>query len=387
MSLSGETHPDFSRVGEAFAANFQEHGDIGAALCVFVGGDKVVDLWGGDAVKGRVAWDRETLCPVFSVSKGVTATVALMLADRGLLDVHARVADYWPEFGENGKADVRVGHLLTHTVGLPWFERYWDLVSFDSADGWSRSGEIADALARSRPLWAPGSRMGYHSFTYGWLVGELCRRITGMTLGGYLAAELCGPLDIDFHIGLPDRYDGRVCVLYGDAAPEMEDSADDDLTDPERVFFVGPRRRPHIDMGNTPAFWHAEVPAANGIATARAVAQLYSVLACEGKDGSRQVVSADAVREHTREWISADDTILGFPTRVGLGYGLSTPGTRLWFGPESASFGFTGMGGNTGFADPVRQLSVGFTVNHWRTGGLAADPRWLPIFDALYAAI
>jgi len=281
--ISGHVAAGFEQVADAFEENFAVRGEVGAEFCAYVGGECVVNIWAGMATPDRL-WTQDTLVFVFSVTKGPTALVAQILADRGLMDMNAPVAAYWPEFADRGKDGTLVRHILSHTLGLPSFPRYWDLVSFDHPGGWHRTDEIAARLAAAPLAWEPGTKVGYHSISYGWLLGELVRRIDGRTLGTFFADEVARPLGLDFWIGLPVGQHGRVAPLLHDPDP---------VFDPLMVFrgpghpggaalFIGPERGRPIDLANDPAFWTAEAPAVNGIGDARSVARMYAMLAAGG---------------------------------------------------------------------------------------------------------
>jgi CubicO group peptidase (beta-lactamase class C family) len=207
----------FEPVRDAFARNFTEHGEVGAACCVYLRGEPVVDLHGGlaDAASGR-AWQPDTLQLVFSATKGVTATCVLMLAERGAIDLDAPVARYWPEFAANGKSAIPVRWLLSHRAGLAAIEGDFTL---DEALSWD---PVAAALAAQAPLWEPGTKHGYHLRSYGWLLGELVRRVDGRTVGRFLADEIAGPLGLDLWIGLPEEQEARVSTIVPPAPPAPE---------------------------------------------------------------------------------------------------------------------------------------------------------------------
>ncbi|HEY2947649.1 MAG TPA: serine hydrolase domain-containing protein, partial [Micromonosporaceae bacterium] len=234
MSIEGFCEPRFARVREEFERNFAERGEVGASVCVTLDGEPVVDLWGGqaDPAAGR-AWDRDTIGHVWSATKGATALCAHMLASRGQLDLNAPVARYWPEFAKNGKESVLVRHLLNHQAGLPAVR---DPLPAGCFYDWSL---MVDALAREEPFWRPGTRNGYHALTFGYLVGEVIRRVDGRTVGAFFRDEVAGPLGLDFWIGLPPKQEGRVAPTIpaappgpGDPVPSFYVAA---LTDPTSV--------------------------------------------------------------------------------------------------------------------------------------------------------
>ncbi|MEU1163043.1 serine hydrolase domain-containing protein, partial [Streptomyces sp. NPDC005921] len=285
-TIHGEVADGFEGVREAFAANFDERGDIGAAVCVYRDGRPVVDLWGGvaDPDTGR-EWERDTLQLVYSATKGVTATAVHLLAQRGELDLDAPVAAYWPEFGVNGKADIPVRWLLSHRAGVVGVE---PPVPVDAALDWD---PIVDAVAAQPPAWVPGSAHGYHGRTFGWLVGEVIRRVSGRTPGRFVAEEIAGPLGIDFFIGLPESERGRVSrMVYQEPAVDLG-AIPLEVIPPEFRELVAAMRDPRslysrafavtepaaIDF-NSPEVQAAELPSSNGIGTARGLARMYASL-------------------------------------------------------------------------------------------------------------
>ena len=386
----GRADEGFEPVLAAFESNFAEKGEVGAAFCAYVDGVKVADLWAGEAAPGR-PWDTDTIAPIFSVTKGAAALVAQMLADRRQLDVEERVINYWPEFGAEGKQDVPVKALLNHTVGLPSFPEYWDLVSFDDPAGWHRQAEIAARLAAAAPVWEPGTQLGYHSITYGWFVAELVRRVDGRSFGRFFNEEVAGPLGLDFWVGLPPREHARVATLIpDDEPPTPEVLAAIETIEPGTTggaaLFLGPEGGSPIDMSNNPEFWTAEMPAVNGIADARSVARMYAMLARGGEIDGIRVVSAESTAAHTAEQVRGADVVFGGgDSRVALGYGRPTP-TGLSFGPHDEAFGMQGLGGALGYADPVSRVGFGYVMNQTRNGG-RTDARARALSAALYEAL
>ena len=384
--VKGRVAAGFEPVVEAFEENFAVRGEVGAEFCAYVGGERVVDIWAGTAAPGR-PWLEDTLVPVFSVTKGPTALVAQVLVDRGLMDLDTPVCEYWPEFAARGKGDARVREVLGHTLGLPSFPEYWNLVSFDAAAGWHRYGEISARLADAPLAWEPGTRVGYHSITYGWLVAELVRRIDGRTLGAFFAEEVAAPLGLDFWIGLPAEHHDRVARLWHDPDPAFD--LVEALGGPEKpagaALFIGPERGSPIDLANDPDFWTAEMPAVNGVGTARSVARMYAMLALGGELDGVRLVSEESVVAHAAEQARGTDAIFGGETRVALGYGRSTPG-GLSLGPSDEAFGMQGIGGSVGYADPVAEVGFGYAMNqtHMEVG---TDRRPRALSAALYRAI
>ncbi|MER8231093.1 serine hydrolase domain-containing protein [Streptomyces sp. NPDC094049] len=370
--IHGEVAPGFEPVREAFAANFARRGDIGAAVCVYLRERPVVDLWGGVADPGTGRpWTRDTLQLVYSATKGATATAVHLLVERGLLDLDAPVASYWPEFAANGKADVPVRWLLSHRAGLVALDRPLPL---PDALAWD---PMVAALAAQRPQWAPGTAHGYHGRTWGWLVGEVVRRVSGRTPGRFFADEIAAPLGLDFFIGLPTRERHRVSrmayrrppvdltALPVASVPEELREQVAAWRDPEslsnRAFAVTDPAAIDFD---SPEVQAAELPSSNGIGTARSLARMYAALIGE-VDGVR-LLTRETLASATEEQAAGKDRVMLLPSRFGHGYMLPTDDTPMT-GPRS--FGHTGRGGSLAFADPAHGIAFGYLMNHVFGGG------------------
>ncbi|MDT6986619.1 serine hydrolase domain-containing protein [Streptomyces lusitanus] len=383
-TIHGEVAPGFEPVRAAFMENFVRHGDLGAAVCVYRDGRPVVDLWGGvaDTGTGR-PWTRDTLQLVYSATKGATATMAHMLAERGALDLDAPVAKYWPEFAANGKADIPMRWLLSHQAGLVALDQP---VPLQDALAWH---PMAAALAAQRPLWTPGTAHGYHGRTWGWLVGEVIRRVSGRSPGRFFADEIAAPLGLDFFIGLPAGEGDRVSRMVHqrpavDLTTVPTESVPEELReqvaawrDPNsfsnRAYAV--TDPPEIDF-DSPEVQAAELPASNGIGTARALARMYAALIGE-VDGVR-LLSPVALALATQEEVSGKDQVMLIPSRFSAGYMLSTENNPL-IGPSS--FGHTGRGGSLAFADPEHGVTFSYTMNLVIGGG--EDARAASLVDAV----
>ncbi|MFD5257492.1 serine hydrolase domain-containing protein [Streptomyces bobili] len=366
-TIHGEVAAGFEPVREAFAANFAQHGDIGAAVCVYQYGRPVVDLWGGvaDPETGR-PWTRDTLQLVYSATKGATATAAHMLAERGALDLDAPVAKYWPEFAANGKADIPVRWLLSHQAGLITLDQP---VPLNEALAWH---PMAAALAAQRPQWTPGTAHGYHGRTWGWLVGEVIRRVSGQTPGRFFADEIAAPLGLDFFIGLPaDQRDRVSRMVYQRPAVDLTtvpaESVPEELReqvaawrDPEsfsnRAYAVTDPAEIEFD---SPEVQAAELPASNGISTAHGLARMYAALIGE-VDGVR-LLTSETLASATKEQASGKDQVMLIPSRFSSGYMLPTETNPMI---EPSSFGHTGRGGSLGFADPEHGIAFGYAMNN-----------------------
>jgi CubicO group peptidase (beta-lactamase class C family) len=283
-------------------------GDIGASMAVFIDGEPVVDIWGGYADEARTRpWERDTITNTFSTTKTMTALAALILADHGVIDLHAPVARYWPEFAAEGKDRIEVRHLLGHTAGLPGWDEPMTL-----ADILDREKATA-LLARQAPWWEPGTTAGYHSITYGPLIGEVIRRTTGLTLTQFFAAEVAGPLGADFHIGVPPEADGRVSKLIQSSPRRPRDPAGSFA---ERVFF-NPYVTPQ-DSGTIPRRC-CELGGSNGHGNARSVALVRQVLACGGAVGDVRLLSEAGCARVLDEQANGTDLVMSLPMRWGSG--------------------------------------------------------------------
>ncbi|MFC8513316.1 serine hydrolase domain-containing protein [Streptomyces sp. NPDC057257] len=381
--VDGHCDERFVAVREAFEENFRERGELGAAVTVRVGGETVVDLWGGwaDAARTR-AWERDTLVNVWSTTKGPVALCAHILADRGLLDFDAPVARYWPEFAAAGKEKVLVRHLLSHRAGLSGLR---EPHSLEQLYDWEFTTE---RLAATEPWWEPGTASGYHAFTYGFLVGEVVRRVSGLRPGAFLEREVTGPLGIDFTVGLPETEAGRAAELvHPPAASSSEQAAIFSQLTPAALAAL---TNPVVgaDEANTAAWRAAEIPAANGHGTARAVAALYGIFAGRGSYDGHRVLSEAAAERVGEGQGSCRDLVLGAgldgETELGLGLWLS--GENGSYGPNPKAFGHDGFGGSCGLADPEADVSLGYVMN--RMGPhIANDPRKMALIEALYGAL
>ncbi|WP_217185848.1 serine hydrolase domain-containing protein [Streptomyces sp. AC495_CC817] len=363
MAMTHGTCTDrFGAVREALAASLDDK-DVGASVAVYVDGEPEVDLWGGYAdVDRTVPWERDTLTHVWSTTKTMTALCVLMLADRGELDLHAPVARYWPEFAAAGKEDVRVSHVLSHTAGLPRFEAPTTL---EDLYDWPT---VTARLAAQEPAWKPGTEAGYHAMTQGYLLGEIVRRVTGRSLGTFLAEEVTGPLGADFHIGLAAEHDHRVAPIIMPPSSPPED---------------GPPPNPHIPDGapNSTAWRRAEIPAANGHGNARSVAAVQSLLSCGGAARGVRLLSEQGCERIFEEQFDGIDSVLRVPMRYGMGYGLNSgqlPNPRTCF--------WGGWGGSLIMVDLDARMTVAYMMNKMIDGGLG-DERGFSILAAAYEGL
>jgi CubicO group peptidase (beta-lactamase class C family) len=386
--IGGSVEPGFEGVAEAFRENFDQHGEVGAAAAVYVGGHKVVDLWGGIAdVDGGTPYTEDTLQLVFSTTKGATAACANLLAQRGELDVDAPVSEYWPEFKAEGKGNIPVRWLLCHKAGLPYVDA---TLTLEEALAWE---PMIRALEAQAPVWEPGTAHGYHATTYGWLVGEVVKRISGKSLGTFFHDEFAEPLGLEFWIGLPDEQQHRVAPLIGNLVPEDPDPAIAEMINQ----FVGPDTLLGKALGapsfvfttaeggfNNPAIRAAEIPAANGVTNARSLARFYAALTgvVEGGPGE-PLLTTEQVAKASELQTSGPDKCLYMETTFGLGFFLAS-----LFAPYGGrrSFGHTGAGGSVGFSDPENGIGFGYVMNKMMQS-LNGDPRSSALIRATYEAI
>ena len=395
VQISGFVADGFEQVRDAFVTNFTDHGDVGAGCAVYVGGELKVDLVGGVAdPKTEAPYTDDTLQLVFSTTKGAAAVCAHILADRGLLDFDAPVTTYWPEFGQAGKQDVPVRWLLGHRVGLPVVDNPPPLAEVLKWD------PIVEALARQTPVWEPGTQHGYHALTYGWLVGEVVRRISGQSIGDFFAENVAKPLGLDFWIGLPDSEQHRVSDMIaghpGEGMPDLSALPPEIL---ERIgdlatAFMDPtsllNRALHLDgtfalegrmPWNTPEVRAAQIPAANGVTNARSLAGMYA--ATIGEVGGVRLLSDEAVKRACEEQSNGRDACLIMDSRFGLGFFIPSTFSPL-YGPSS--FGHAGAGGSLGLADPESGVGFGYVMNQM-SANLSADPRTITLIDAVKASL
>jgi len=372
----GFTTERFEGVRHAFESLFSDGFDPGSAVAVWVGGQPVVDLWGGYRDSARTQpWQRDTLVNVWSVSKGVLALAAAMLVDRGRLAYDAPVVRYWPEFAAGGKQAITVDQVMSHQAGLDGLD-----ASITDAELYAWT-PFVDAIAAMAPLWEPGSRCVYHPVTYGHIVGELIRRIDGRSPGRFIAEEIAGPLGLAFHIGLPEALDHRVAEM------SAHDKAYDWIRFGEKSAYPHSFRNPTLraTTPNSRDWRAAEVPGANGQSDARSLAMLYGALACGGSIGGHRLLSTQALRQATAVRFDGVDACSQAPTVFAAGYRIGAIG----FGPHvgAGHFGHTGWGGSTAFADPQQLLGFAFVTSRLLGFDDGVDPRRARLLDAVYAAL
>jgi CubicO group peptidase (beta-lactamase class C family) len=390
--IGGAVAPGFEPVRDEFVRNFAARGELGAACAAYVRGEKVVDLWGGvrDARDGA-PWERDTLVVVYSTSKGLSAMTLALAHSRGLLDHDERVASYWPEFAQNGKAEITVRQLLAHEAGLPVVDEPLDhrmLADFD---------RLGAAIARQRPQWKPGTRHGYHGVSLGWYEGELMRRIDpqGRTLGRVFAEDIAAPLGIDVHFGLPETVPkARIARIERTNPLRMLSGARDlpprmalAMANPRSLTFrtfANPRLRTPADLDRA-EYRRLEFPAGGALGTARGVARAYAAFAARPPELGLTRATIEALTAPPRPpacgW---EDEVLKAPTAFSLGF--ARPHGPFRFGSSERAFGHPGAGGSFAFADPDREVAFAYVMN--RMGfHLNDDPREKALRDAVYACL
>ena len=375
--IRGHVEPGFENVAAAFRENFSHRGDVGAACAVYLRGRCVVDLWGGlaDADSGR-PWERDTIALVFSAAKGPTATCIHRLVERGLLDIDLPIAHYWPEFGCNGKEAISTRMVLSHRAGLAAVDG--DL-SLEEVLAWD---PVVSAIAAQQPNWEPGSMHGYHARSFGWILGELLRRITGQTLGHYLQREIAEPLGLRYWVGLPEHELAACAKLIPPAGGSDAVAAllgEGSLT--ARVMSGPSKLFGYNQMWNRPEVLRAQMPSSNGVGDARSLARFYAAL--NGDISGVQVLGASQLARACEPQSRGPDAVIFRETCFGLGYSLQ-PMLAPGAGPRS--YGHPGAGGALAFADPDAGIGFSYITNTMQFD-LSGDPRSPALISAMYACL
>jgi CubicO group peptidase (beta-lactamase class C family) len=377
IDIKGYCEDRFNSVKEAFQRNFENDLEVGASFAVTIDGKHVIDIWGGyaNAEKTR-PWEQDTIVNVYSTTKVMTSICIHILIDRGLLDLEAPVAKYWPEFAQAGKEKLPVKYLLSHTSGLAgWDKKFrtkklynWDL--------------MVELLAAQKPWWEPGTKSGYHTVTFGYLLGELIRRITKKTVGTFFREEVAEPLKADFYIGVPEEQFGRIADLI--PPPPIDLSSFGEI-DPKSVAMRS-LINPMIDVSETRTKeWRmAEIPAANGHGNARSVSRITAALACGGQLDGVHLLSENEIKKSIEEQSYGTDLVLNTPIRFGLGWGLQSK--ELPLGPNENLFYWGGYGGSVVVVDLDEKMSIAYVMNKM-VSTLTGDPRSENLVTALYQAL
>ena len=347
--IQGTWDPQYEQVAATLSASLDAGTDTGASVAVLVGGDPVVDIWGGTVDEsGSAPWVEDTLVNVWSMTKTMTFLCALMLADRGELDFYAPVSRYWPEFAAAGKEAVEVRHLMAHTAGLPGWD---EPMQPEDLSDWDRCTGL---LAAQAPWWEPGTASGYHLVSQGYLIGEVVRRITGASIGTWFASEVAAPLGADFFIGLPESEEPRVSVVI--PPPPMDLS----VLNPTELIIRAATNPPLDATYPSHRWWRAaEIPAAGGHGNARSVAMVQSIIAGRGEARGVRLLSESGCDRVFDSQISGTDLILGYDLRFGMGYGLSS--SLMPIGPRACYWG--GYGGSLIVMDQDAELTICYAMN------------------------
>jgi len=379
-TVHGFAAEQFVAVREAFQENLSCGADVGASCCVTVEGETVVDLWGGFVDEERtIAWEKDTILNVYSTTKTMTALVALLLADRGQLAFDAPVAKYWPEFAANGKQNIKVSHLMSHSSGLSgWTEP----LNTEDLYNWEK---MTSLLAAQKPLWEPGTASGYHVTSFGYLVGEVVRRITGKSLGTVFREEIAAPLNADFHIGLPASEDYRVAntipmVMQPAGGQKYE------MSEIQRITFMN-MPWTVAETTRTRAWRAAEIPAVNGHGNARSIAEVQCILANAGVATGKRFMSEAGCRKALEQQIEGPDLIMAHlpPARFSLGYALPGPLLDIEL-PNLNTIHWGGGGCSWIFIDMDARTSLAYAANRMDRLPLG-DPRPFRTLKALWLAL
>ena len=374
MEIHGTCKPQFERVKAVFEENFEQRGDVGASVAVSLEGETMVDLWAGHRDRaGTLPWERDTIVNVYSTTKTMTALAALLLADRGELDLYAPVKRYWPEFAQNGKDKVEVRHFLSHSAGLSGMD---EPMNDQDVYDWEK---MVTALARQAPWWEPGTASGYHALTQGHLIGEVVRRVTSVSLGQFFRQELAEPLGADFHIGTGPEHDHRIGELIPPKTAPADESKPNSIA--ARTFanpFISAR------ASATRAWRAAEIPAANGHGNARSVMAVQTLAANLGVASGKRLMSEAGCRAIFDKQTFGKDLVLGVPVRFGMGYGITTDAMPMGPNPNIAYWG--GWGGSTAVIDQDARLCISYVMNRME-GNLMGDLRGFKLLLAAHRSL
>lgn len=372
VDIQGYCDPRLSAVKEMFTKNFESGSEVGASFAVTLDGEYVVDIWGGYSDKAEIIpWERDTITNVYSTVKVMTALCALILIDRGQLNIDSPVADYWPEFAQGGKDKIIVRWLLNHSAGLSGFDEH---LTLENMYDWER---IIHLLERQKPWWEPGTQSGYHMVTFGYLVGELIRRISGKSIGTFFRDEIATPLGADFHIGLAEKHDARVAELI--PPPPLESPP----IEPDSIIGKTLFNSPIIPAFSDRAWRAAEIPSSNGHGNARSLARVGSLLACQGELKGMRLLSQATIDEAITEQFNGIDLVLGVPVRWGLGLGLANE-KLTYLNPHTFYWG--GFGGSWLEVDPDAGMCFSYVMNKLEVEP-EGDKRMLALRSALLSAM
>lgn len=382
MTLTkGTCDPKFAAVREAFEANLASGKDVGASIAISVEGEMVVDMWGGWVDTAHSAeWQADTITNVWSTTKTMAALSMLVLVERGLVDVDAPVAKYWPEFGQNGKEGILIRHIMSHTSGVSAWEQP---VTIEDVLVWD---DAVARLATQAPWWEPGTASGYHMINFGHLIGEVVRRVSGKSIGTFFKEEIAQPLRADFHIGLDPSDFHRVSNVIPPPPLDLP-LGDLDMNGPMVKTFIGPMLA-DATYSAKPEWRQAEIPGANGHGNALAVARIQSIVANGGTFDGVTLLSQPTIDLIFRQQSDNPDLVLGLPLRFGIGYALPQPASIPYI-PEGKVCFWGGYGGSMIVIDTERRMAIAYMMNRMDMGetGVIGDPRGEAYIRAAYAAL
>ncbi len=396
-TLEGHCDPKFARVYETMERHVANGDEVGASLYVSIEGEEVVDLWGGRLDKNRPdPWTRDTIVNVFSASKTVASLAVLMLADGGQIDLFAPVADYWPEFAQNGKSKAQVRHLISHTVGLPAWEG-----PFSQADAMDIAASTA-RLAAQAPWWEPGERGSYHASTFGHLISELVLRVTGRTLSAFIAEEISGPLEADFYLGLRDDQFDRVATVYPVESSDMPSKVPAPPKDTDRDLsaelaiaqrtrqgsFSGQKRDAKA-LFNSSDWRRSAIAGSSGHANARGLGRIMTSLANGGVSRGVDLLSPATIALIFQEQFRGFDSYYMKPIRWGIGYALAPlaekeRGPLPFLRPGPRTCYWYGTGGSVSLADADKGIAIGYVMNQCQSGSRSLNGVY---YDAIYDSL
>ena len=378
MNIHGQYDSKFQPVVDEFEKNFTERGDVGASFAATVGGEYVCDIHAGyrDAAR-TLAWEEDTIVNVYSTTKTMSFLCILLLAERGQLNVSDKVAKHWPEFAQNGKEDIEVRHLMSHSAGLSGLEvrtKAEELYDWDL---------ICSRLAEQKPWWDSRGQSGYHAITQGFLLGEVVRRITGLSIGTFFRQEIAEPLDADFHIGVDPKDFERIGELIPPPTPIIDPNAPEpDKQSVGYKTFISPSS--DVSQTKTAGWRQAEIPAANGHGNARSISKVQSVLANHGSAFGVSLLSKETCFSVMNEQTNGPDLVLGVPMRFGLGYGLRSETSPIGINPNTCFWG--GYGGSSIVVDLDANVCISYVMNKMDAGALG-DPRGFSLGMAFFSSL